>query len=239
MLAMGAWSWLGIPVNISDESGQQLPQATEASEATESLTSSSHLSRIQHPALSSWFAGSCTESANPFECRSSIQLRLRLPGFSPQLFPLSPQTISCGCWSLAGASDFNPTATSAAQGVPRPNCYEVHSASSEGAAGASHRQQFQPQVAAAPQASGSSRSEGSTSSVPFAMQGREALHPADAATPPPDTTARSQQPRQALMQTVKLLLAGGLAGAISKTATAPLARLTILYQVCLLRVHKP
>ncbi|KAK9826267.1 hypothetical protein WJX74_004240 [Apatococcus lobatus] len=33
------------------------------------------------------------------------------------------------------------------------------------------------------------------------------------------------------MQTVKLLLAGGLAGAISKTATAPLARLTILYQV--------
>ena len=32
-------------------------------------------------------------------------------------------------------------------------------------------------------------------------------------------------------ETSKLLLCGGLAGAISKTSTAPLARLTILYQV--------
>ena len=32
-------------------------------------------------------------------------------------------------------------------------------------------------------------------------------------------------------ETAKLLLAGGIAGALSKSATAPLARLTILYQV--------
>lgn len=35
-------------------------------------------------------------------------------------------------------------------------------------------------------------------------------------------------------ETAKLLLAGGVAGATSKSATAPLARLTILYQVALL-----
>lgn len=34
-----------------------------------------------------------------------------------------------------------------------------------------------------------------------------------------------------LVEVSKLLTSGGLAGAISKTATAPLARLTILYQV--------
>jgi hypothetical protein len=33
-------------------------------------------------------------------------------------------------------------------------------------------------------------------------------------------------------ETGKLLAAGGVAGAVSKSATAPLARLTILYQVC-------
>ena len=37
--------------------------------------------------------------------------------------------------------------------------------------------------------------------------------------------------REEVEETLKLLLAGGLAGAVSKTATAPLARLTILYQV--------
>jgi solute carrier family 25 phosphate transporter 23/24/25/41 len=37
--------------------------------------------------------------------------------------------------------------------------------------------------------------------------------------------------REEIEETLKLLLAGGVAGAVSKTATAPLARLTILYQV--------
>lgn len=35
------------------------------------------------------------------------------------------------------------------------------------------------------------------------------------------------------LDSFKLLVAGGFAGAVSKTATAPLARLTILYQVSL------
>jgi len=40
-------------------------------------------------------------------------------------------------------------------------------------------------------------------------------------------------PRIELVETFKLLFAGGVAGAFSKSATAPLARLTILYQVSL------
>ena len=46
----------------------------------------------------------------------------------------------------------------------------------------------------------------------------------------------SISPRQELLETLKLLLSGGVAGAVSKSATAPLARLTILYQV---RFHQP
>jgi hypothetical protein len=45
--------------------------------------------------------------------------------------------------------------------------------------------------------------------------------------------AEGVSPRQEVLETLKLLLSGGVAGAVSKTATAPLARLTILYQVSL------
>ena len=48
-------------------------------------------------------------------------------------------------------------------------------------------------------------------------------------TPVLITEKRSQATN--VSETAKLLLAGGVAGALSKSATAPLARLTILYQV--------
>lgn len=44
-------------------------------------------------------------------------------------------------------------------------------------------------------------------------------------------TQTSQAASSDLLENFRLLAAGGIAGAVSKTVTAPLARLTILYQV--------
>lgn len=49
--------------------------------------------------------------------------------------------------------------------------------------------------------------------------------------PTPVLVSEKRSQATNVSETAKLLLAGGVAGAISKSATAPLARLTILYQV--------
>lgn len=47
------------------------------------------------------------------------------------------------------------------------------------------------------------------------------------------TFAATKMDGTEILESGRLLLAGGVAGAVSKTCTAPLARLTILYQACL------
>ena len=227
---MGAWSWLGLPANTLEEGCRPSHQATAASADISSGNSSSQTARRQHPALCSWLPGSCADPPTVSD-GNSLKIRLGLSGSLSSLLEI-PQSQPCGCSSLPGTLDASQAASSPAYRPWQANQYEAHSVSGRPVSGTPHLQPFQPQPAASQLAS-SSRDEGLSSSPAFAMQGSNELQTANAATPPPDTAARSQQPRQAMLQTVKLLLAGGLAGAISKTATAPLARLTILYQVCL------
>lgn len=55
--------------------------------------------------------------------------------------------------------------------------------------------------------------------------------PLDQQSLPSFAAATAQAQPNPWVESLKLLLSGGVAGAVSKTATAPLARLTILLQV--------
>lgn len=60
-------------------------------------------------------------------------------------------------------------------------------------------------------------------------QGHNAASTSGVAANLPERLRSTEKPDS--LESLKLLVAGGFAGAVSKTATAPLARLTILYQV--------
>lgn len=61
--------------------------------------------------------------------------------------------------------------------------------------------------------------------------GRGPPHSAASTSSPSATPTLAHAESSDALESIKLLVAGGFAGAVSKTATAPLARLTILYQV--------
>lgn len=125
------------------------------------------------------------------------------PQLSPPLFSPSPVAAAAGTASLAAATNTFPGHTHA-----RPSPPLMHSDTASSAA-----ESAEVSVSAT-EPSGNSLAE------PLA----------------PDTAARVQPQssvRNEVLETAKLLAAGGMAGAVSKSATAPLARLTILYQVSL------
>ena len=234
---MGFWGWLvpsaGTDASHVQNSGHHWQRSPSFAATERSLPKL--LSSGLHPALRSLFPSSRPERQRQQDSHVHLQLRLKLPSLqaglqlAPELLPLS----HCSLAPLTTTS--TPSATA---------CWQASHSSTPCQPGSTSTDSVFPQSAAAfvavsdasnydssNSSSSSSSSHEGSSTGPVAMRGGKPMHAAGAATPPPDTAVGRQRTTQDIMQTVKLLLAGGLAGAISKTATAPLARLTILYQV--------
>ena len=237
---MGFWGWL-VPSAKPDASHVQSTaqhwQRSSSFAATE-RSLPKLLSSGLHPALRSLFSSSRPERQH--QQASHLQLRLKLPSLqaglqlAPELVPLlhssmaplaTCSTPSASCWQASHTSTPGPSVNSTSSPVFLPSTsafVAVSDASNYDSSNSS---------------SSISNSHEGSDAGPVAMRDGKPMHAASAATPPPDTAVGRQQTTRDIMQTVKLLLAGGLAGAISKTATAPLARLTILYQVSSLPFH--
>ena len=227
---MGVWSWLSSPGTVGNEDGGYSSLSQQAGQrCAEPATTSDVTSRI-HPAFSSWRAtASCAEADSQQDRSACLRLRLKLPSRSASLsFLQMPQSQPCGCSDQVDPSVPAPAAASAGSAdAAWPATQLPCSFSCCSMASIPDLQDSQLHAAAA-----TAPAAPSTAASSFGMQGSTAMDSAETATPPPDTTKRRQQQSPDMMYTLKLLMAGGLAGAISKTATAPLARLTILYQVC-------
>ncbi len=229
---MGFWSWLVPPADLESVQPQRSAQhihSRAASETPPSKLSSGGL----HPALSSLFIPGSSQARPQQGSLPQVSLRLKLPSLQAGLL-LAPE--------LVPALDSPPASVALLGMAPVDSSYQASILSQTTAdqldSAPLHSQSAYVPSADAPPYNSSSHSSSSSSSTddgstgPAAMRNGNAMHAAEAATPPSDTAPGRQQTSHDVMQTVKLLLAGGLAGAISKTATAPLARLTILYQVC-------
>ena len=231
---MGFWSWLASPAELPRAAAQHAVRQPQAPSAATEQQRQRPLSSRLHPALTSWLPmTSLDEPLQQHANRAHIQMRLRLPGLQAglQLAPdlLQPQHF---------VTDFP---ASCSQTPPFTNPAPARWQTAQGSTFSQSRSQtaglqplsMQPAAAAATSEHSSRSSTGHDAGGhgPFALRTGAKVQPAETASSSSDAAARSQRPTQDMAQTVKLLIAGGLAGAISKTATAPLARLTILYQV--------